>query len=93
MDLLPSCPLNPDQLPGDALYLDLTGVTGRKLTASGDGRGMWTFTNRQPVVFTGFEKMDHVGIKATAPEPGMEPRIIATDVAHGATFLYRRALH
>src|SRR4029077_17588281 len=49
---LPPCPMNPDQLPGDALYLDMTGVTGRHLTASGDGPGMWTFTNRQPVVFT-----------------------------------------
>ncbi len=66
----PDCPMNPDQLPGDALYVDFTGVTDPLLLADGNGNATWTFSNREDVAFDGFEKLNHVGVIVVAPDVG-----------------------
>lgn len=66
----PHCPMNPDQLPGDALYVDFTGVTDPLLIADGEGHATWTFSNREDVEFDGFEKLNHVGVIVVAPDEG-----------------------
>jgi hypothetical protein len=74
----------PPQPAIDTLLLDLTDVTGQQLTAGGDGSGTWTFTNRQPVNFDGFEKLNHVGIIVVAPDAGRVPEVRVFDAETGA---------
>jgi hypothetical protein len=71
----PHCPMNPDQLPGDALYVDFTGVTDPALVSDGEGNSVWTFGNREDVAFDGFEKLNHVGIIVVAPDEGSAPLV------------------
>jgi hypothetical protein len=80
----PDCPMNPDQLPGDALYVDFTGVTDPLLVSDGDGNSVWTFGNREDVAFDGFEKLNHVGIIVVAPDQGSEPLVRVFDAETGA---------
>ena len=79
----PDCPMNPDQLPGDALYVDFTGVTDPLLVADGAGNATWTFGNREDVAFDGFEKLNHVGIVVVAPDVGSEPLVQVFDAETG----------
>jgi hypothetical protein len=53
---------NPATAPGDVLNLNLTGVTGPVLTSFTSSSGKWTFTNRQPVSYTGIEQQNEIGI-------------------------------
>ena len=48
----PTLPTN----QGDALLMNLAGITGANLTTTGVGAGNWTFTNAQTTFFTGIEK-------------------------------------
>lgn len=80
----PDCPMNPDQLPGDALYVDFTGVTDPLLLADGEGNATWTFGNREDVAFDGFEKLNHVGIIVVAPDMGQEALVRVFDAETGA---------
>lgn len=80
----PDCPMNPDQLPGDALYVDFTGVTDPLLVADGNGNASWTFSNREDVVFDGFEKLNHVGIIVVAPDNGTAGIVRVYDAESGA---------
>lgn len=79
----PHCPMNPDQLPGDALYVDFTGVTDPKLVSDGAGNSVWTFSNRENVAFDGFEKLNHVGIVVVAPDYGAPPEVRVFDAETG----------
>jgi hypothetical protein len=82
----PHCPMQQYQLPGDALYLDFTGVTGRHLgpdPSDPDAPGAWTFTNRAPVYFTGIEKMNHVGAKVIGPDAGLPGIVKVIDAETG----------
>jgi hypothetical protein len=79
----PDCPMFPDQLPGDALYVDFTGVTDPKLISDGEGNSTWTFGNREDVAFDGFEKLNHVGIIVVAPDTGAPPEVLVFDAETG----------
>lgn len=82
----PHCPMQQYQLPGDALYLDFTGVTGRHLgpdPSDPDSPGAWTFTNRAAVFFTGIEKMNHVGAKVIGPDAGLPGIVKVIDAETG----------
>jgi hypothetical protein len=46
---------NPTIAPGDALTVADADATNRQFTPNGTGAGQYTFGNRQPVTFTGFE--------------------------------------
>ncbi|HEV8061040.1 MAG TPA: SdrD B-like domain-containing protein, partial [Gemmataceae bacterium] len=50
----------PPTFPGDNLFINLTGITGATLNPTGVGTGNWSFSNAQPVNFTGIEKQDNV---------------------------------
>jgi hypothetical protein len=80
----PDCPMNPDQLPGDALNVDFTGVTDPLLVADGNGNATWTFSNREDIAFDGFEKLNHVGIIVVAPDNGTEGIVRVYDAESGA---------
>jgi hypothetical protein len=80
----PDCPMNPDQLPGDALYVDFTSVTDPLLLADGNGNATWTFSNREDVAFDGFEKLNHVGIIVVAPDNGNGSAVRVYDAESGA---------
>ncbi len=80
----PDCPMNPDQLPGDALFVDFTGVTDPLLVADGAGNATWTFGNREDVAFDGFEKLNHVGIIVIAPDNGNPGIVRVFDAESGA---------
>jgi hypothetical protein len=80
----PDCPMNPDQLPGDALFVDFTGVTDPKLISDGEGNSVWTFGNREDVAFDGFEKLNHVGIIVVAPDAGSPPLVRVIGAETGA---------
>jgi len=66
---------NPQSAPGNVLLVILAGTTGAILTdaATGTGfQGAWTFTDNQPVSFTGIETL----IPSPAvPEPGVLPLV------------------
>ncbi len=79
----PDCPMNPDQLPGDALYVDFTGVTDPLLIADGEGNATWTFSNREDVAFDGFEKLNHVGVIVVAPDVGAPSLVRVYDAETG----------
>lgn len=79
----PDCPMNPDQLPGDALFVDFTSVTDPLLLSDGEGNSVWTFGNRQDVAFDGFEKLNHVGIIVVAPDTGALPEVRVFDAETG----------
>jgi hypothetical protein len=80
----PDCPMNPDQLPGDALYVDFTGVTDPLLVSDGAGNSVWTFSNREDVAFDGFEKLNHVGVIVVAPDVGAAGNVNVYDAETGA---------
>ena len=51
---------------GDSLAIAGFGVTGQSFTPNGTGAGQYTFTNRQPVTFTGVESVVFDNVPPTA---------------------------
>lgn len=65
---------NPQSAPGNVLNVLLSGTTGAELTDTNTATGIqgaWTFTNRQPVNFTGIETLEPNQV----PEPGVLPLV------------------
>ena len=65
---------NPQSAPGNVLKVLLSGTTGAALTDTDTATGIqgaWTFTNSQPVNFTGIETLQPNQV----PEPGVLPLV------------------
>jgi hypothetical protein len=68
---------NPQSAPGNVLIVNLAGLTGASLTDTNSAtgfQGSWTFTNSQPLNFTGIETLNPSQV---APEPGVLPLVAA----------------
>jgi hypothetical protein len=65
---------NPQLAPGNVLKVLLSGTTGAELTDTNTATGIqgaWTFTNSQPVNFTGIETLE----PSQVPEPAVLPLV------------------
>jgi hypothetical protein len=64
----------PTTIPGDSLLVDTTGgATGTVLTPMGTGAGTYSFTNRQPISFTGIENPTTASVTVVATTPSAQP--------------------
>jgi hypothetical protein len=91
----PQTPMQRAQLPGDALYLDFTGLTaaerlGVRLNATGLNNpadplfNIWNLPGHGSVNYKQIEKMNHVQTLAVAADHGVrEPRVRVLDAETG----------
>ncbi|MBI1324759.1 hypothetical protein GC170_16455, partial [bacterium] len=90
----PQTPLQRDQLPGDALYLDFTGLTAEerlavRLNATGLSDpadpvfNVWNIPGHSRVNYKQIEKMNHVQTLAVAADVSQEPWVKVIDAETG----------